>query len=177
MGFTLVPWIITGLLIGVPVLFIPFRRRVAIWAGSGSATILLALFLWVYVPGWLLMQKADRGDPVAMYELARWTENHDEHIGMFIPWPVVPDVLGGYACLERSAALNYPPAIYAIGVRLKYGEHVPRPDDWTGADGNYFPQPNRGQVYIDRAIHLGFRPTGDEKTFYWKQYRVRYLFG
>jgi hypothetical protein len=29
--------------------------------------------------------------------------------------------------------------MYALGVRLKYGDHVPKPPGWTGAAGNVFP--------------------------------------
>ncbi|MCY2987147.1 MAG: hypothetical protein NTY19_04665 [Planctomycetota bacterium] len=117
------------------------------------------------------MWKANRGDPAAMYELARWTEKHDEEIGNLILWPFSPDVQGGYAWLEKAAAVDYPPAVYAVGVRLKYGDHVPRPPGWKGPPGGHFPQPERGQVLIDKAIHLGYRPSIEEGYFYWHQYR------
>ncbi len=92
---------------------------------------------------------------------------------MLIPWPVTPEVLGGYAWLEKSAALNYPPAVYAVGVRLKYGDYVPRPEGWTGAAGNHFPQPERGQKMIDQALQLGYVPRIEEQYFYWKEYRAK----
>lgn len=117
------------------------------------------------------MFKANRGDPAAKYGLARWTERHDEQIGEFILWPFSPDVLGGYAWLEKAAAADYPPAIYAVGVRLKHGNHVPRPPNWNGPDGNVFPQPQRGQVLIDKAVQLGYQPMIEEEYFYWQQYR------
>jgi TPR repeat protein len=101
-----------------------------------------------------------------MYGLARWTENHNERIGEFILWPFEPDVLGGYAWLEKAAAKNYPPAVYAVGVRLKHGIHVPRPPGWNGPAGNRFPQPQRGQALIDRALQLGYRPLVEEQQFY-----------
>src|SRR5947209_2282821 len=151
--FNTLPWIVTVLLVGIPVLvLLVFSRKHCVRAWLLSAAFLLLVFLYVYVPGWILMVKANRGDAQAMFELARWTENHDEQIGAVILWPFTPDVLGGYEWLEKSASLDYPPAIYALGVRLKYGEHVPRPANWDGAEGNYFPQPERGQAYIDRAI-------------------------
>ncbi len=113
------PSIFPALLITVPLVF-PFRgRRAFLRAAAVSASILVFLFLWVYVPGWVLTFKARRGDPAAMYELARWTENHDEQIGQFILWPGSPDVRGGYAWLESAAVLDYPPALYALGVRIK----------------------------------------------------------
>jgi hypothetical protein len=83
-------------------------------------------------------------------------------------------VLGGYAWLEKAAAVDYPPAVYAKGVRLKFGQHVPRPADWEEPPGgNVFPQPERGQALIDKAIRLGYQPTIDEDYFYWRQYRKR----
>jgi hypothetical protein len=56
-------------------------------------------------------------------------------------------------------------------VRLKYGDHVPRPPDWDGPGGNHFPQPQRGQLLIDKALRLGYQPTIKEEYFYWQQYR------
>ncbi len=171
MPVSCLPLIFPGFLIGVPLLFLAKGRNPFLRAATVSASILLLLFLWVYVPGWGLMWRANRGDPAAMYELARWTENHDELIGAFILWPVSPDVLGGYAWVEKAAARDYPPAVYAVGVRLKYGDHVPRPPDWNGPAGNHFPQPERGQALIDKAITLGYQPSTKEEYFYWHQYR------
>jgi hypothetical protein len=37
-----------------------------------------------------------------------------------------------YAWLEKAAAQDYPPAVWLVGVRLKYGLHVPRPPNWNG---------------------------------------------
>ncbi|MFN9718969.1 MAG: hypothetical protein ACK58L_09770, partial [Planctomycetota bacterium] len=158
-------------LMSVPLLFLAKGRKPFLRATAVSASIVLLLLLWVYVPGWSLMWKANRGEPAAMYDLARWTETHDEQIKEFILWPISPDVLGGYAWLERAAALDYPPAVYAVGVRLKYGDHVPRPPGWNGPAGNHFPQPERGQVLIDKAIQFGYEPSINEEYFYWQQYR------
>ena len=94
-----------------------------------------------------------------------------DQIGEFVLWPFSPDVLGGYALLKKAAALDYPPAVYAVGVRLKHGDHVPRPPSWNGPAGNHFPQPERGQVLIDKAIQLGYEPSIKEEHFYWQQYR------
>jgi hypothetical protein len=166
------PILIPLLLVGVPLLFLIKGRKSFLRAATVSVSIVLLFFLWVYVPGWVLMLQAKRGDPAAMYELARWTEKHDEQIGAVVLWPDLPDVLGGYAWLERAAALDYPPAVYAVGVRLKYGQHVPRPADWpSNHSGNYFPQPERGQELIDKALRLGYQPTIEERYFYWQQYR------
>jgi TPR repeat protein len=161
-------------LIGIPLLVLlirggkPFLRAAAV-----SSTLFALLFFWFHVPGWVRMIPAHRGDPAAMYELARWMENHDEQMGQFVLWPFGPDVLGGYTWLERAAALDNPPAVYAVGVRIKYGEHVPRPSNWPSNQqgGNCFPQPERGQEMIDKALRLGYQPTIKEDWFYWQEYR------
>lgn len=171
MPFSYWPLIFSALLIGVPVLILAKGRRTSLYAAAVSVSILVLLFLCIYIPGWALIAGANRGNPAAMYELARWTERHDEQIGQFIPWPFSPDVLGGYAWLEKAAARDFPPAVYALGVRLKQGNHVPRPPDWEGPGGNHFPQPERGQKLIDKAIELGYQPTIPEEYFYSQQYR------
>lgn len=164
-------WVVSLLLLVVPSVLGARNRKAGVRAGLVSAAIFTAILLWVFLPGAVFRVRANRGDAEAMYDLARWTENHDQLLGVFIPWPVTPDVLGGYEWLEKSAAQGYPLAVYAVGVRLKHGEHVPKPADWDGAAGNYFPQPERGQPLIDQAIRLGYVPTCEEDRFYWKQYR------
>ena len=166
-----IPFITWFLLISVPLYFFGRGRKAGIIASAVSVSIVLLLVLSVYVPGWVLMARANRGDPHAQYELARWTENHWEQINQYLLWPTDPDVLGGYAWLERAAAQDYPPAVWLVGVRLKYGIHVPQPPGWKGAAGNVFPQPERGQEMIDRAIRLGFQPPADEEKYYWQVYR------
>jgi hypothetical protein len=44
----------------------------------GSVSVLLAgtAILSVIAPGWILQAKARGGDAEAMFELARWSENH-----------------------------------------------------------------------------------------------------
>jgi hypothetical protein len=126
------------------------------------------VWLWVYVPGWVLMVRAHFGNPAAAYELARWTEKRAEQLGTVLLWPEEPDVLGGFARLERAAALDYPPAVYALGARLKYGMHVPNP---SGAGGDRYPQPEHGQELIDKALRMGYQPTIPEELFYWCEYR------
>jgi hypothetical protein len=165
------PCIFPFVLFVLPLLFAPVGRKASKRAGVASLSVLAILFLWVFVPGWVLMVKAHSGNPVAMYDLAQWTENHDSQIGAIVLWPFLPDVLGGFAWLERAAQKDYPPAVWLVGVRLKYGDHVPEPPNWQGASGNYFPQPERGQAEIDRAIRLGFKPPADEETYYWQVYR------
>jgi hypothetical protein len=61
--------------------------------------------------------------------------------------------------------------IYALGVRLKYGDFVPKPPHWTGPGGNAFPQPERGQALIDQAIRGGFTRPVDGRRFYWQVLR------
>jgi hypothetical protein len=173
MPVSFVPLILPIALVGIPLLLLLKSKKACIVASVISVAILSLIFLSVYVPGWLLMRKAHGGDPAAIYELARWTENHDERIGEFTLWPFRPNVLGGYALLEKAAAADYPPALYALGVRLKYGDHVPRPPGWKGPGGNVFPQPERGQALIDKAIELGYEPTIKEAYFYFLQYRKR----
>jgi hypothetical protein len=160
------------LLLGVPLLLLFKSGRAAAWA-AGVSVCLLALFLLsVYIPGWSLHAKAAKGNPVAQYEYAQWLENHSEQLVAVIPWPSEPDVLGGYAWLEKAAAQNYPPAVWLVGVRLKQGMFVPEPPAWTGPGGNVFPQPERGQAMIDRAVNqLGYRPPASEDTFYFQRYR------
>jgi TPR repeat protein len=131
----------------------------------------LLLFLWVYVPGWVLMIQAHCGDAEAMYELARWTEKHNGVMNQFVLWPFDSDVQGGYAWLEKAAARDYPPAVYALGVRLKYGQHVPPSGGGAWTSGAVHPQPERGQPLIDKALRLGYQPTIEERYFYWVQFR------
>lgn len=164
------PVVLPLLLVGIPLLLAWKGRRPFLIAAGVSASLLLVIFLSVFVPSWILRIRAD-SDPAAMYELARWTENHDAKLGQLILWPVSPDVLGGYRCLEQAADKGYPPAVYAVGVRLKYGQFVPRPPNWTGPGGNVFEQPEAGQKMIDKALQLGYKPRIDEEFFYWQEYR------
>jgi hypothetical protein len=143
-----------------------FLRAVAIVVG-----ITAVVALPFYIPGCWFMLRGSRGDGAALYQLARWHENHCERVGAFILWPCSPDVAAGYSALERSAAAGYSPAIYALGVRLKYGDHVPEPPGWTGAAGNVFPQPERGQPLIDQALRAGYTPRVEEQLFYWQEFR------
>ena len=69
MPVSFMPLIFPALLIGVPLLFLAKGRKPFLRATAVSASIVLLLFLWVYVPGWGLMWKANRGDPAAMYDL------------------------------------------------------------------------------------------------------------
>jgi TPR repeat protein len=131
----------------------------------------MLIFLPVYIPGWVLEQKARAGAPEAQYQFAVWCENHCEVIGAFILWPCRPDVLGGYTWLEKAAEQDYPPAVYTLGVRLKYGDFVPKPDNWSGPAGNMFPQPARGQPLIDKALALGYKPRTEERMHYMEVYR------
>lgn len=147
-------------------------KRAFIRAVTLVVTITALVTLPFYLPGWWLMLRAWRGDAQAMYELARWHENHCERIQALILWPCSPDVEAGYQSLERSAQAGYPAAMYALGVRLKYGEFVPMPADWSGPGGNVFPQPLKGKEWIDRALRAGFYPPSlDEETYYFQVFR------
>lgn len=164
----LITWIvILAFLIGCA-----FRGRKAFCtAAIVSAVIVGGILLAVYVPGWLLLARAKNGEPASQYEYARWMENHSEQINAILLWPESPDVLGGYQWLKKAADQEYPPALFAIGVRLKYGMHVPRPLNWDGPGGNVFRQPDRGQHFIDRAHELGYKEPVAEESFYWQHYR------
>ncbi len=166
----------------LPLLFVVLLAQGAIrgWRALIHAIVIVCLILAMvllpfYIPGWILMWRVRGGDPHVMYQLAKWHENHSDGIGEIILWPFQPDVLGGYAWVERAAEKDYPPALYAIGVRLKHGLHVPKPAGWTGPGGNVFEQPERGQKYIDKAIELGYTPLVDENMFYDWVYREMYV--
>jgi len=167
------PFLFTALLILVPLGVLAWSRKAGLRAACLSASLVLLVFAWVFIPGAILRVEAERGDAVAMYEYARWIENHGAKLRKFFPLLGSPDVLAGYSWVEKSADRGYPPALYAKGVRLKYGEHVPVPTDWKGASGNVFPQPDRGQPYIDRATALGYQPVVPEEKFYWHVFREK----
>jgi hypothetical protein len=98
-------------------------------------------------------------------------ENHSSRINAIICWPTQSDVLGGFSWLQRAANQDYPPAVYALGARLKHGIHVPRPTYWHGPAGNVFRQPDHGHNIIDKAISRGYKPSVDESMYYWHVYR------
>src|SRR4051812_5473600 len=90
----------------LPIIFVILLVRGAI---RGRRSFLKALG-WVigltalvtvpfFVPGWLLMCRAQLGSRAATYELARWHENHSERIGRLILWPSEPDTTAGYRAL------------------------------------------------------------------------------
>lgn len=150
------------------------------WRRFSKALVGIALAVGVilapfFVSGLILRIQAGAGSSKAQYRYARWLENTPDSLGAIMLWPFPPDVLGGYKWLEKSADGGYPPAIYAQGVRLKHGIHVPEPVGWTGPGGNVFPQPEKGQKLIDKALELGFRtPYQPEGSFYWHVYRGLY---
>lgn len=171
MPVSLIP-LITTVLISIAIAWFVISRSKASFRAFAAAIGFVCLVLGCnFAPGIFYSVAARCGSPSATYKLARWTEKHDERIGEWVLWPVSPNVLGGYTVLERAAAMNYPPAIYALGVRLKHGYFVPEPSNWTGPGGNVFSQPERGQPLIDRAIALGYQPVGEEQRFYWSDYR------
>ena len=138
----------------------------------GCGLFLLLVFSITYVPGALLERSAASGDPEAQYDYARWLENHGEGLNSVILWPSSPDIQGGYNWLRKSAEQEFPEAMFALGVRLKYGQHVPDGDGkFGGTGGNVFEYPDLGQQYIDRAHALGYKEPVTEQTFYWRHYR------
>lgn len=146
-------------------------KRAFLRALAVVTAVVTVVLLPFYLPGWWLIVRDSPDDGASFYRLARWHENHCEKIGAIMLWPCLPDVTAGYLALERSAAMGYTPAIYALGVRLKYGDFVPEPPGWTGAKGNVFPQPGRGQALIDRALRAGYTPQCEERLFYWQEFR------
>lgn len=156
--------------------FICLRSKESVRTFSVVAGLLCLVLLWNFVPGGVYWLRTHAGDASAMYELARWTESHDEDIGEIVLWPFQPNVLGGYRWLEQAAALKHPPSLYAVGVRLKHGIFVPEPPNWTGPGGNVFEQPERGQPLIDEAIRLGYQPKTSEEHFYFGEYRRVWLY-
>src|SRR5205809_790708 len=127
-----VPCVLPLFLVAVPLLCLLKGRKAFITGCTASVVVVILILLPVYVPGWILMIQASAGNAEAQYELARWYENHCEEIQAWLLWPCEPDVLTGYEWLEKAADQDYPPAVYILGVRLKYGEFVPRPANWTG---------------------------------------------
>jgi hypothetical protein len=171
MPVSFVPVIVLVILILVPPLCLFKSLPAARNAAIVSATIVALILLRSFIPGGLLFIRASFGSLPAQYEFARWRERYCEEIGELIVCPCEPDVPGGFSSLEFAAAKGYAPAIYALGVRLKHGVFVPRPENWTGPGGNIFPQPERGQPLIDEALRLGYQPQGPEERFYWQEFR------
>jgi hypothetical protein len=173
MPVSFVPVLLPAALILIPAAFFIKSRPAGRNAGLMAVGILILILLRTFLPGGVLLVRATFGSLTAQYEFARWRENYSEELGDLILWPCEPDVLGGFASLTAAAEKGYAPAIYAVGVRLKHGDFVPRPENWSGPGGNVFPQPELGQRYIDRAMRLGYRPKIAEEQFYWHEYRRR----
>ena len=139
--------------------------------GLGILMVVSAVLAPFYIPGAFLRIHAGRGDAQAQYRYARWVENTPGAVGSVMLWPLRPNVMEGYRWLERAAKQDFAPALYVQGVRLKYGTHIPKPENWPGSAGNVFPQPGPGQERIDRALDLGFRSVVQEELHYWHVYR------
>ncbi len=164
--------VVIPVLIFVALVYSALKGRKAFGATCIVVLALLTIIISVLtVPGTILKGQAIRGNPRAQYKYAKWCENQSDRINGVILWPSAPDVESGYNWLERAAKQDYPPALYALGVRLKYGDFVPKPFKWEGPDGNVFSQPKRGQPYIDRALKLGYKPLVEERIFYWQVFR------
>jgi TPR repeat protein len=170
MPVSYLPCVFPLLLVAIPLLCLLKGKKTFLLALAGSIVVLVLLLLPGYIRGRILTPKAESGDAASQYELARWHENHCQIIQDWFYWPCEPEVLTGYAWLEKSAQQDYPPAVYTLGIRFKYGQFVPRPPNWTGSDG-VFPQPERGQALIDRAIQLGYKPRTKEEWHYFSEYR------
>lgn len=167
MPVSYIPCIIPVLLIVIPMIFLSKGKKPFLKASCVSIAIFLILILRVYVPGWLLMYKADRGDAIAQYELSRWYATHNQSINEWMLWPYDSEVttMHSFTWLEKSAEQQYPIALYALGVHYKCGFGVPEPIGWDGPSGNVFPQPVKGQKLIDLAIKLNYKPKVREELF------------
>lgn len=164
--------ILTWLILLAVILVSGFRGMRAFTTAVGCSAFSVALiWLAISAPGISLHRKAVAGNAAAQFEYARFVENRSSRMNAIICWPTTPDVLGGYTWLLQSAKQNHPPALYALGVRLKHGIHVPKPANWTGPSGNVFRQPHLGQSYIDKAFELGYKTRVDEESYYWQVYR------
>jgi hypothetical protein len=171
MPVSYLPLILTGLLIAAPALALMKGKKAFLLALAASIIVVLVVMLPVYVSGWLLAAKAYQGDRVAQYELARWYATHCEKIQELLLVPCQSDSLMEYSWLEKAASQDYVPAVYALVVMLKHGIAVPRPENWKGPEGNVFPQPERGQPLIDRALRMGYKPIVPEQQFYSRVFR------
>lgn len=166
MPVNFLPLVVPLLLIAAPVLVGAIRGfRAGLTTGGLSLTVVTTFLLSVFMPGWRLQVEAERGNALAQYRLAKWYCIYPRQIDRYIIWPFRPDPLASYHWLEMSAAQGFPPALYALGVHLKYGIGVPQPRNWKGPAGNVFRQPDRGQLYIDQAIARGYVPVVDEDLF------------
>lgn len=149
----------------------PREYRLALLALA--AILLLGAPVLVYTQGLWLRMRASDTNAAGQLRYAKWLESHSETISSFVLWPTSPDVDGGFAWAEKAAINGDAEAMYIVGVRLKYGMFVPRPASATGVGVNVFPQPQAGQMWIDRAIAKGYVPPAGipEEQYYSRVYR------
>lgn len=136
-----------------------------------EAIVVIAISLPFWLPGLYYAFGAYNGNAKSQFELAKWYETHQEKIGSIYFYPFSPNEEKSFAWLKKSSDNGYLLAEYTLGVRLKMGYGVPRPDTWSGSGGNVFPQPEKGQPLIDLAIKNGFKPTAPESDYYPKLFR------
>lgn len=154
------PVILLFLAIVIPLSLALLKRfRASIGVVVLEIVLLVVYLLSIYMPGWRLEGLAERGDPVAQFQYSRWCRS------VTIAGQQLIDVSASLNWLERSADQGYPPAIYTLGVKYKYGEEFP------GHSG-LFPQPDKGQPLIDKALALGFTPPIAEDLYYRTWYTV-----
>jgi hypothetical protein len=165
------PVLYTALVLVFPLLFLRRGRTVVLRAVLVSA---LGIALPILLPMWQgsrLHAAATAGRAEAQYEFARWKENHAGQIGRFLLWPEQPDVEAGFEWLVRAAMQQHPPALFALGARLKHDQQVP--EAWFERGIRRLPEERRaqGQAMIDEALARGFRPQTDDRNFYWFEFR------
>ena len=173
MPVSYLPVFITFILVIIPVCVL-FTKQ---YKMVGQVLLVEGVVVWfilavIYIPGGILWFKAAvNNDAKAQYELSRWESTHIGKTNSIFLIYTNRETHNDFTWLEKSANNGYIPAIYALGVRYKYGEHVPEPENWGGPGGNVFSQPEKGQPLIDKAIKLGYKPTISEEYFYYGEYR------
>ena len=139
-------------------------------AGRIKTALCLALFelsalaLYTYrhnAPPTQLLRSAKSGDPKSEFELSRWYRTKR------LFGQGAPDLNMSYFWVRRAADHRYPPALYTLGAMYKMGLYVPdSPSSLQVRVGVPQPDLELGQMYIDDALRLGFKPPVPEDWFY-----------
>jgi hypothetical protein len=145
-------------------------KRAFVAATITSFTVALILLLRAYATGRALMRTPGRrGGPGRAGALAREPRRGGPGVAPLTLRALTR--LTDHAWLEKTARQDYPAAVYPLGVRLNYDEHVRQPEGWTGPGSHRFPRPERGRRLSDRARGLVCRPQTEEALHYRNVYR------
>src|SRR5438045_3842893 len=101
-------------------------RRLRRIAGILAGVFLLLFVLIYFVPGWLLMVRAHRGDANAQYELGVWYWTRCGY-----NWS---DIEARDKWWLRAAEAGHPHAMYQVGYFHRYGSSSVIPKDLAKAD-------------------------------------------